>query len=86
MTIYEGVSWIRGGWGTENDPRVICESVISRYRDRRAGKPVMLAGWAASLDHNSRISSKTPYEGDIIVNFDSVVCSNHRSHTAETRS
>ncbi|KAK9899604.1 actin-like ATPase domain-containing protein [Cystobasidium minutum MCA 4210] len=72
IVIDNGVSWLRGGWGNEKDPRIICESIVSRYRDRRSGKPVMLAGWAASLDHNSRISSKTPYEGDIIVNFDSV--------------
>jgi hypothetical protein len=77
IPVYLGVSWLRGGWGDEKDPRVVCENVVSRYRDRRAQKPVLLAGSAASLDHNSRISSKTPYEGDIIVNFDSVVRTSH---------
>lgn len=68
-----GVSWLRAGWATEENPRFLCENLVSRYRDRRAGKPVLLAGFASQLEHNSRISAKSPFEGDTVVNFDAMV-------------
>ena len=67
------MSWLRAGWANENDPRVQIESVVSRYRDRRAVKPVLLAGWASQLEHNARISAKSPFEGDTVVNFEPMV-------------
>lgn len=73
IVLDNGVSWLRAGWADESDPRIQCESVVSRYRDRRAGKPIMLAGAAASLEHNSRISAKSPFEGDVVVAFDAMV-------------
>ena len=68
-----GVSWLRAGWANEANPRFLCENLVSRYRDRRAGKPVLLAGFASQLEHNSRISAKSPFEGDTVVNFDAMV-------------
>lgn len=67
------MTWLRAGWANEKDPRILCENVVSRYRDRRAGRPVMLAGSSAALDHNSRISAKLPYETDVVVAFDAMV-------------
>lgn len=64
---------MRAGWGDEADPRIQCENVVSRYRDRRAQKPVLLAGSAAHVDHNSRVSAKVPFEIDTVVNMDAMV-------------
>lgn len=68
-----GASSMRAGWSAEGAPRVVTENVIARYKDRKTNRNVLLAGHEAYADATSRASIKSPYEGDVLVNFDPMV-------------
>lgn len=46
---------------------------VSRYRERKTNKPILLFGDATNLDATSRAQSKQPWEGDLLLNFDALV-------------
>ncbi|KAG8741536.1 Nuclear actin-protein involved in chromatin remodeling [Ceratobasidium sp. 414] len=45
---------------------------VSRYRERKTNRPVLLFGEATNLDATSRAQSKQPWEGDLLLNFDAL--------------
>ncbi|KAB5594304.1 Chromatin remodeling complex subunit [Ceratobasidium theobromae] len=45
---------------------------VSRYRERKTNKPILLFGDATNLDATSRAQSKQPWEGDLLLNFDAL--------------
>lgn len=64
------MTWTRAGWANEADPRLQCETIVSKYRDRKTSKQILLAGSLVHLEHGGRVSAKSPYEGDTVVNMD----------------
>lgn len=68
-----GSGEFRAGWSTDDVPRVRCDNVVSRYRDRKSNKLILLAGVDAYFDATSRSNAKSPYEGDTLLNYDVMV-------------
>jgi actin-related protein 5 len=79
---YEGVSGdiiIDNGatsfrWGfTGQEPRT-SPNVVAKYKDRRTNKPLVLFGDAVDCETGARGQARAPWEGDVLLNFDALVC------------
>ncbi|KAK4052358.1 Nuclear actin-protein involved in chromatin remodeling [Microbotryomycetes sp. JL201] len=70
LVIDNGATSIRAGWASLDEPCVAADNVISRHRDRRINKMILLAGKAAYVDHTTRANIKSAFEGDVIINHD----------------
>ncbi|KAM0754182.1 putative chromatin remodeling complex subunit Arp5 [Meredithblackwellia eburnea MCA 4105] len=70
IVIDNGASTIRSGWSSERNPRYSIENITSKYRDRKSNQVVLLAGAECHVDTNSRTNTKSPFEGDVVCNFD----------------
>lgn len=68
-----GATTLRAGWSTENSPRIIADNITSKYRERKTNKLITLAGSEAYVDSTSRSFMKSPFEADIVTNFDQMV-------------
>lgn len=68
-----GASTMRAGWAAEGGPRIVSENVVARYKDRKSNRNILLAGSEAYADATSRAAVKSPFEGDVLVNFDQMV-------------
>lgn len=66
-------STLRAGWSGDADPRVVTPNFGARYRDRRTNRTIMLAGNEAYADATSKTNIKSPFEGDVVCNFDQMV-------------
>jgi hypothetical protein len=73
VSLSVGASEIRAGWATESSPRLVCENITARFRERKAQKNVILAGGEVYADATSRANTKAPYDGDVVCNFDAMV-------------
>jgi actin-related protein 5 len=69
----QGSSELRAGWATESSPRLACENITARFRERKAQRPILLAGGEVYVDATSRANTKAPYDGDVVCNFDAMV-------------
>ncbi|ORY89031.1 hypothetical protein BCR35DRAFT_262595 [Leucosporidium creatinivorum] len=70
IVLDNGASNMRAGWATENAPRITSENVVAKYKDRKTNRNMLLAGSEAYADATSRGAVKSPFEGDVLVNFD----------------
>lgn len=50
-------------------------NVSSRFKDRKSNRPVLLFGESVEFDSGARSQARTPWEGDVLLNFDALVCS-----------
>lgn len=73
IVLDNGASTMRAGWAAENAPRIVSENVVAKYKDRKTNHNMLLAGSEAYADATSRGAVKSPYEGDVLVNFDQMV-------------
>ncbi|KZS90376.1 actin-like protein Arp5p [Sistotremastrum niveocremeum HHB9708] len=74
IIIDNGSTTLRFGFSTTPTPH--CgPNVITKYKDRRTNRPVLLFGDAVELENNSRSQAKTPWEGDVLLNADALECS-----------
>lgn len=73
IVVDNGASTMRAGWAAEDGPRIVNENVVARYKDRKTNRNVLLAGSEAYADATSRAAIKSPFEGDVLVNFDQMV-------------
>lgn len=73
IVLDNGASTMRAGWSTEKSPRVVSENVVAKYKDRKTNHNMLLAGSEAYADATSRGAVKSPFEGDVLVNFDQMV-------------
>ena len=48
-------------------------NVVSRYKDRKQNRPVLLIGDAIDAESGARAQARTPWEGDVLLNFDALV-------------
>lgn len=72
IVIDNGATKFRYGFaGHESTPFSWLNSV-SRYRERKTNKPILLFGESTNLDATSRAQSKQPWEGDLLLNFDAL--------------
>ena len=72
IVIDNGASNLRYGFATATDP-FIQPNVVSRYKDRRITGTVLLFGETVDIEATTRTQSRTPWEGDLLLNFDAMV-------------
>jgi len=72
IVIDNGASNLRFGFASSNAPWVQ-PNVVSRYKDRRITGTVLLFGEAVDIEATTRTQSRTPWEGDLLLNFDAMV-------------
>ena len=61
-------------WGfTQHEPRT-APNVVARYKERRNNRPLLLFGEAVDCESGARGQARTPWEGDVLLNFDALVC------------
>eukprot|EP00160_Parvularia_atlantis_P005201 Unigene14440_Nuclearia_a/m.43538 Unigene14440_Nuclearia_a/g.43538 ORF Unigene14440_Nuclearia_a/g.43538 Unigene14440_Nuclearia_a/m.43538 type:complete len:742 (+) Unigene14440_Nuclearia_a:21-2246(+) len=71
LVIDNGSYRCRAGWATDASPRFECINASARYRQRREGDPLYAVGGDIPLTDWSRITYRTPFEANVVVNFDS---------------
>lgn len=55
-----------------SDPR-FGPNIIAKYRERRNNRPLVLFGDAVEVESGAKAQAKTPWEGDVLLNFDALV-------------
>ena len=48
-------------------------NVVARFKDRKSNKPVLIFGDGVEFDSGARSQARTPWEGDVLLNFDALV-------------
>jgi len=72
LVIDNGSSSFRFGFATSAKPQV-APNIVSKYKERKAGKQLLLFGDAVDAEGGARSQAKTPWEGDVLLNFDALV-------------
>lgn len=72
LIIDNGSSTLRYGFCTVDTPNT-GPNIIARFKERKSNKNVLLFGDSVELDSTARSQARTPWEGDILVNFDALV-------------
>jgi actin-related protein 5 len=72
IVIDNGSTTIRYGFATSQTPQSGL-NIIAKYRDRRTNRPILLFGDAVDAESGAKSQSKTPWEGDVLLNFDALV-------------
>jgi actin-related protein 5 len=61
-------------WGFCSAPKPSCGlNVIAKYKERKYNKPLLLFGEAIEAESGAKGQAKTPWEGDVLLNFDALV-------------
>lgn len=72
LVIDNGSTNLRFGFATSKIPQV-APNIVSKYKERKAGKQLLLFGDAVDAEGGARSQAKTPWEGDVLLNFDALV-------------
>lgn len=72
LIIDNGSTNLRFGFATSSSPRV-GPNVISKYKERRTNKPLLLFGDGIDGEPGAKNQARTPWEGDVLLNFDALV-------------
>ncbi|KAH7100193.1 actin-like ATPase domain-containing protein [Auriculariales sp. MPI-PUGE-AT-0066] len=71
IVIDNGASNLRYGFASAAEP-FVQPNIVSRYKDRRITGTVLLFGEAVDIEATTRTQSRTPWEGDLLLNFDAM--------------
>lgn len=71
LVIDNGSNNLRFGFATSTTPQV-ATNIVSKYKERKAGKQLLLFGDAVDAESGARSQAKTPWEGDVLLNFDAL--------------
>lgn len=63
---------VRAGYTTEQTPNFVFPTRLTRHRDRRLSKTFTFVGNNTRMDQTLRSQSKSPFDGNIITNWDYV--------------
>ena len=72
LVIDNGSTTFRYGFCTASEPHQ-GSNVVARYKERKSTKPLLLFGEGIELDSSARAQARTPWEGDVLLNFDALV-------------
>ena len=72
LIIDNGSSNLRFGFATSDAPRTT-PNVVAKYKERKHGRQLLLFGDAIEAESGARGQAKTPWEGDVLLNFDALV-------------
>lgn len=73
LIIDNGSTMLRFGFATSAAPRQAA-NVVARYKERKYNKPLLLFGDAIESESGAKSQARTPWEGDVLLNFDAMVC------------
>ncbi|EJD55697.1 actin-like ATPase domain-containing protein [Auricularia subglabra TFB-10046 SS5] len=71
IIIDNGSTSMRFGFASAQLP-FVQPNIVSRYKDRRMTGTVLLYGEAVDIEATTRTQSRTPWEGDLLLNFDAL--------------
>ena len=72
LCIDNGSTHLRFGFCTSETPRTGI-NMVAKYKERRTNKPLLLFGEGIVVEGGARSQAKTPWEGDVLLNFDALV-------------
>lgn len=80
IIIDNGSTTLRWGFGTSSnsvgDPKPFTgPNAVAKYKDRKTNKPLLLFGEAIDSESGARGQARSPWEGDVLLNFDALVSS-----------
>lgn len=73
LCLDNGATTLRAGWSREQDPRFAIDNLVSKYRDRKSNRSVLLAGSEVYVDATSRAHVRAPHEADVVTSPDVMV-------------
>ncbi|KAF9443619.1 chromatin remodeling complex subunit, partial [Macrolepiota fuliginosa MF-IS2] len=59
-------------WGFSQQQPYTAPNVVAKYKERRNNKPLLLFGEAVDCETGARGQARTPWEGDVLLNFDAL--------------
>jgi hypothetical protein len=72
LIIDNGSTTLRYGFCTASTP--FCGSnVVAKYKERKFNRQVLLFGDAVEVESTAKAQAKSPWEGDVLLNFDALV-------------
>ncbi|TFK47935.1 actin-like protein Arp5p [Heliocybe sulcata] len=71
LVIDNGSTTLRWGFATSREPRA-GPNVISKYKERKHNKPVLLFGEGVDVESGAKAQARTGWEGDVLLNFDAL--------------
>ncbi|KAH7883999.1 hypothetical protein F5I97DRAFT_2045746, partial [Phlebopus sp. FC_14] len=71
LIIDNGASNLRFGFSTSSLPHSV-PNVIARYKERKFNQPLLLFGDAIDAESGAKGQARTPWEGDVLLNFDAL--------------
>lgn len=74
IIIDNGATTLRFGYATQDEPRTQ-PNAVAKYKERRFGKQLLLFGEGIDSENGARGQARTPWEGDVLLNFDALVSS-----------
>ncbi len=72
LIIDNGSTNLRFGFATSSSPRSVA-NVVAKYKDRKQNRPLLLFGDGVDAESGARAQARTPWEGDVLLNFDALV-------------
>jgi actin-related protein 5 len=73
LIIDNGSTTLRWGFSTSPLPQT-GTNAVAKYKERRNNKPLLLFGEGIDSESGAKGQAKTPWEGDVLLNFDALVC------------
>ncbi|TFY57542.1 hypothetical protein EVJ58_g6958 [Rhodofomes roseus] len=71
LVIDNGSTTLRFGFCTSSTPR--CQpNAVAKYKERKTNKPLLLFGDGIDTESGAKSQAKTPWEGDVLLNFDAL--------------
>jgi actin-related protein 5 len=77
LIIDNGSSNLRFGFSTSASPHS-SPNIIAKYKERKFNHSLLLFGDAIDAESGAKSQGKTPWEGDVLLNFDAMVGFLHR--------
>ncbi|KAK7688182.1 hypothetical protein QCA50_008552 [Cerrena zonata] len=71
LVIDNGSTYLRFGFATSSTPRS-GPNMVAKYKERRTNKPLLLFGEGVEIESGAKTQAKTPWEGDVLLNFDAL--------------
>ena len=72
LIIDNGSSNLRFGFCSSTFPRTSL-NVVAKYKERKFNQSLLLFGDAIDAEGGAKSQAKTPWEGDVLLNFDAMV-------------
>lgn len=73
LIIDNGSTNLRFGFATSPTPH-FGSNCVAKYKERKFNKPLLLFGEGIESESGAKNQTRTPWEGDVLLNFDALVC------------